>query len=396
MKVKGADPHVLFDKKSGYYYCYATSGEHEGKYFHVYKSKDLVNWHNIGYALDTKTNGWGKDWYWAPECYYNPNNDKYYLFYSARVNDELTQEYFEDPNYFESVKIGVAVSSSPEGPFVNINNRPMDYHPYDKDYLDVEEIYENIFTAKIDSAEMNKAPKGQYLSMIDVNLFFDNDKIYMYYSRCCYKNVRYDQKLNKLIEESNIVAVELETDWWFDKEAKTMPTIKQKYINQNNDGVSHRRDGFVNIINYASQPQEWENGHVNDYELTDGKRRNRRWSEGSTTFKINLDGEEYYALTYSCNNFECALYGVGISFSKDPLSLFDKYKENPIIKENPSESLYSTGHGCLVEMNDEQYYVFHGRQFLDEARVLYVGKVHINSLKDIFVDEIKQCNLICE
>ena len=199
MKVIGADPYVLYDDKSGYYYCYATSGDHTGKFFHIYKSKDLVEWQDLGFALDTSVNCWGKDWYWAPECYYNPNNDKYYLFYSARVKDELTEEYFEDKDYFESAKIGVAVSDSPEGPFININDRPMDYYPFDKDYLDVEKIYDNIFEANIDPLEVEKAPRGQYVSMIDVNLFFDGDKIYMYYSRCCYKNVRYDKKLNKFI-----------------------------------------------------------------------------------------------------------------------------------------------------------------------------------------------------
>ena len=101
-KVFGADPHVLFDEKTKNFYCYATSGHSNGKSFHVYRSKDLVEWEDLGLALDTETNRWGKDWYWAPECYYNPHNGKYYLFYSARVEDELTEEYFEDPNYFES------------------------------------------------------------------------------------------------------------------------------------------------------------------------------------------------------------------------------------------------------------------------------------------------------
>lgn len=395
MKVTGADPHVLYDEKSGYYYCYATSGDdNNGKYFYVYKSKDLVNWKSLGFALDTKINRWGKDWYWAPECYYNPNNDMYYLFYSARLNDELTEEYFEDKDYFESAKIGVAVSKSPEGPFININDRPMEYYPYDKDYLDVEKIYDNIFEANIDPLEVQKAPRGQYVSMIDVNLFFEGDKIYMYYSRCCYKNVRYDEKLNKFIEESNIVACELETDWWFDKEAKTMPRVKERFINQNNDGSTHRRDGFVNIINYASQPQEWENGHVSDYELTNGERHNRRWSEGSTTFKMTFNDEEYYVLTYSCNFFACELYGVGISFSKEPLALFTKYDKNPIIKENPMSSLYSTGHGCLVEMNNEYYYFFHGRETKEEDRILYVGKLHLDDIDNITVSDIKQCKLV--
>ena len=83
-KVFGADPHVLFDEKTKNFYCYATSGHSNGKSFHVYRSKDLVEWEDLGLALDTETNRWGKDWYWAPECYYNPHNGKYYLFYHGR------------------------------------------------------------------------------------------------------------------------------------------------------------------------------------------------------------------------------------------------------------------------------------------------------------------------
>lgn len=395
MNVTGADPHIVFDKKSGYYYCYATSNNENGKTFYIYKSKDLVNWEYVNHALDTITNNWGKDWYWAPECYYNENNDHYYLFYSARVKDELTKEYFEIDNYEESARIGVAVSSSPEGPFVNISDRPMDYHPYEKDYLDVDQIYDNVFDENIDTSKRFLAPKGQYVSTIDMNLFFDGDKMYLYYSRCCYKNVRYDEKLDKFIEESNIVAVELNTEWWYDKEAKTMPTIKERFVNSENDGSSlHRRDGFECIINYHLESQDWENGHVNDYQKSGGIKRNRRWSEGSTTFKVNFDGEEYYALTYSCNNFENELYGVGISFSKDPLKPFKKYPGNPIIHQDESFPIYSTGHGCLVDYNNETYYFFHGRESKTEDRILYVAKLYVNSLEDIHISDIKQCKLI--
>ena len=50
----------------------------------------------------------------------------------------------------------------------------LDYYPFDKDYLDVEKIYDNIFEANIDPLEVQKAPRGQYVSMIDVNLFFSS------------------------------------------------------------------------------------------------------------------------------------------------------------------------------------------------------------------------------
>ena len=93
-RVYGADPFVLFDKKSGAYYCYSTSNSESSNQFYLDKSYDLKEWTRLGYALDCSKNCWGKDWFWAPECYYNENNGYYYLFYSARVKDELTEEYF--------------------------------------------------------------------------------------------------------------------------------------------------------------------------------------------------------------------------------------------------------------------------------------------------------------
>lgn len=395
MNVIGADPHVMYDEKSGYYYCYATSGDSDtGKYFYIYKSKDLVEWEKVGYALDTSINCWGKDWYWAPECYYNPNNEMYYLFYSARINDDLVEEHFENKNYYECAKIGVAVSKSPEGPFINICNKPIDYFPFDKDYLDVDQIYENIFDVRIKEEDLPKGIVGQYIGTIDVNLFFEDERIIMYFSRCCYKNARHDKVLNKFIEESHVCAVELNTEWWFDKDAKMMPTIKEKFINQNNLGTIHRRDGFINIINHSNQPQEWEDGHVNDYELSGGKSPNRRWFEGSTTFTKIINDKKHYFVLYSCNYYVNELYGVGIAYNNEPLGFFTKFKRNPIIKQNPIKSLYSTGHGCLVEKNGESYYVFHGRETKTADRVIYVGKININSEEDVYVSDIKQCKLV--
>ena len=80
-KVIGADPNVFFDPKSGLYYVIATKDDGH-LHFVIYESKDLINWKEVGYALDDRDdNNWGSDWFWAPECYYNPNNRYYYLFY---------------------------------------------------------------------------------------------------------------------------------------------------------------------------------------------------------------------------------------------------------------------------------------------------------------------------
>ena len=318
-EIIAADPFVLYDEASGYYYCYSTN-DAPNKAFSIHKSKDKLNWEFVDFALDlTHENIWGRDWFWAPECYYNPNNKHYYLFYSARVKRELTEMYFIDPLYEEDAKIGVAISLSPEGPFINMSNRPMDYLPFDREYLNVEALTDKMYEMDND-AILENATKGNYIPCIDANLLIEGDKIIMYFSRCCYMNCRYDARFSRFIESSNVACVELNSDWWFDKEAKLEPTIKDEYKVLCEDG--RRRDKFITLISYQLEPQEWENGHVNDYELTHGKLHNRRWSEGSTTFKMKFNNDDYYVLTYSCNFFESELYGVGISFSKNPLNIF--------------------------------------------------------------------------
>ena len=230
MFIKGGDPFVMFDPKSGIYYLYCTSNSLCGKkHFGIYKSNDLINWEFVNFAFDEKQeNNWGKDWFWAPECYYNPNNEHYYMFYSANVKNSLMIKHFKSKDYNESCKIGVAVSSSPEGPFVNISDEPIDFYPYDKEYINIYKINNNPFLL---NEEIITDKKGAYICCIDANLLFDENRIYLFFSRCCYMNCRFDKEFEKYIEESNICAVELETDWWLDKEAKSMPKIKKEYIN---------------------------------------------------------------------------------------------------------------------------------------------------------------------
>ena len=56
---------------------------------------------------------------------------------------------------------------------------------------------------------------------------------------------------------------------------------------------------------YKMQPQVWENAHVYDYDASGGKRKNRRWSEGSTTIKRrDSAGNPVYFLTYSANKYD--------------------------------------------------------------------------------------------
>lgn len=387
--VIGADPYVLKDPKSGKYFCYATGGDDKTPFL-IYSSEDLIHWSFIGNGLSREKNDWGKGWFWAPEVYYNPNNDHYYMFYSALVRDDLVGKFFGENDFEECCKIGVAVSKNPEGPFVNIEDQPIDYYPFDSNYRDIDRVTKEPFSKEALSFDVDSLPKGVYIPSIDADFFIDEDqRMYLYYSRCCYRNCLFDGKLGKYIEESNILGVELEPDFWYDKTASMQPKIKKQYIGYGKDG--RREDKFVQILSYHQEPQEWENGHVNDYELSNHEKHNRRWSEGSMTIPYVFEGKKKYLLFYSCNNYQNALYGVGVAFADVPMEHFRKYDKNPIIHQIPKMPLYSTGHGCVVEKDGKPYYFFHGRENCSEKRTCYLAKLHIESEENIYVSDITHC-----
>ena len=89
----GADPFVLLD--DGVYYLYSTNDGANG--YIVYTSTDLVNWQARGYAM--KKNGAAQGSFWAPEVI--REGDTYYMVYTSKE------------------RIGIAVSDSPLGPFID-------------------------------------------------------------------------------------------------------------------------------------------------------------------------------------------------------------------------------------------------------------------------------------
>ena len=105
-----ADPSArVFD---GRVYIYASHDPDDQtgynmKDYHVFSSDDLVNWQDHGVALDEADISW-TDTLYAPDCAYGAATGKYYLYF---------------PN--SGSAIGVAVSDSPAGPFVDALGRPL-------------------------------------------------------------------------------------------------------------------------------------------------------------------------------------------------------------------------------------------------------------------------------
>ena len=99
------DPQILCYK--GRYYCYATSFV-DG--FCVWTSDDLENWSEKKLCFKA-IDYWGKSHFWAPEVVFH--NGKFVMHYTAMSRA------------LDSLRIGVAVSDSPEGPFIDVHGKPM-------------------------------------------------------------------------------------------------------------------------------------------------------------------------------------------------------------------------------------------------------------------------------
>ena len=245
LDVAFGDPFILH-AADGKFYMYGTSGDIRG--FRVCVSDDLVTWQKGDVVYDGNASAWGTDCFWAPEVY--ERDGRYYLFFSANWR--------HNPNGdLETFRIGVAVADSPSGPFSDLYDRPV----FDPGY-----------------------------PVIDANVLWDDDgRVYLYYSRCCYKHPveselsawARDKGLFDEIEESWVYGVEMKPDF---------------------SGVIGEPVALLTPPQSASDPQTgWESRSVTAGEV------NRRWTEGSYAFKENGT----YYMMYSANFYGGQHYAVG-------------------------------------------------------------------------------------
>lgn len=323
LSVSFGDPYILQDE--GKYYMYGTGGGATNG-FAAYSSTDLVNWQHEGQVFyASNANGWSDStaaWggaYWAPEVY--KYQGKFYLFYSA--------QWRQNPNNdLENFRIGVAVADAPAGPFVDLTNKPI----FDPGY-----------------------------PVIDANILFDSTgRIYLYYSRACYKHP---------VESE--VATWARRKGWFD-------TIEESWVY----GVELMPD-FTGVrgepvlllrppVTMDDKQAEWESRSVTSREV------NRRWTEGSFIFK---KGNMYYMM-YSANYFGGKNYAVGYATSESPMGPFTKAGNNPVLQKNTEKGgvVTGTGHNSVVYSPDgkEMFCVYHARTTATgDQRVVFIDRMKI-------------------
>ncbi|MGD0340611.1 MAG: glycoside hydrolase family 43 protein [Bacteroidales bacterium] len=321
------DPYVLMDSGNNYY-LYGTGGDAKDG-FDAYFSKDLVTWKYEGqvYRGNTK-DSWCVGSFWAPSVY--RLMDKYYLFFSAQWKDNPTNE-------LENFRIGIAVADKPTGPFFNLYNRPV----FDPGY-----------------------------PIIDADVFFESDgRVYLYYSRCCYKHpVR-----------TEISAWATKKGWYNEVEESWVYGVELKH---DFSGIVRGPVLLLRPPVTMNDPQaEWESRSVTSHEI------NRRWTEGSYIFKR---GDIYY-LMYSANYFGGENYAIGYATSKNPLGPFKKAENNPVLQKNTTQGgiVTGTGHNSVTFSPDGtiMYCVYHGRTistgvkrlvFIDRMEIQKNGKLIIH------------------
>ena len=291
-----ADPFIL-QASDGRYYLYCTSEDGSG--FPVRSSEDLIHWTEHGLALSAKDGRWANDTFWAPECY--ELGGKYVLLYSANWKDNPTQA-------LENYRIGAAVADTPVGPFTVVSDRPI----FDPGY-----------------------------PIIDANLYREDGRYYLYYSRCCYEH-----KVDGL-EESWIYGVELKPDF---------------------SGII----GEPALLLRPEQPWEGRSAAATG----------RRWNEGSFLMKAG----DRYLMTYSGNYFGGPDYAVGYAVGQSPLGPFVKAAENPILERYGDVT--GTGHSCMLHSPEGELLIcYHGRTektgqdrvgFISPAEVTPEGRLIIH------------------
>lgn len=104
-----ADPTVIKDVSSDYYYAYGTEDywttDYKDHLIAIVKSKDLINWTYAGDAFASKPTWKSDGGIWAPDINYI--DGKYYLYYAYSV--------WADGN----PGVGLAIATSPAGPFTD-------------------------------------------------------------------------------------------------------------------------------------------------------------------------------------------------------------------------------------------------------------------------------------
>lgn len=299
----GCDPGAIYvteGEYAGYYFIYGTSNDLAGRGYICHMSKDMSNWEFVSACFVPEADSWGRTQLWAPEVYYDEELGKYLLFYSAHNSNQ-------DDGYVATKYLGLAMSDSPAGPFVQ-------YTGINANGTEIG-IGDPIFDIELMDHDNPHYKKGT--SFIDAHPFVDpvTGEKYLYMAR------------SRNVHETNSCAVVKMIDWFTpDYETYTVLTTPNQ--------------------------TEYDGGEVTEFYEDE---------INEAPFVIYRDGTYY--LTYSVNMATdkdyCVLQAVGDS----PMGPFTKIQRSDggmvTQVEDVWDHIATAGGHCFVDNGEEIWIIYH-------------------------------------
>ncbi|MDE7372773.1 MAG: family 43 glycosylhydrolase, partial [Clostridia bacterium] len=340
--IAAPDPGVTYVPEGlqdgGYYYMYNTesttvnSSEMKSAAFWVTRSKDLNDWEmcgkvNAGFAFAVTSDSWMDSRLWAPECYYDENDGMFYLYFTAASKQgNGSQEYSSSSVTAARTYICVAKSASPMGPFEYVTGVNADGET---------------LTAENPQINFRKALGLDYdFGVIDVHLFEDGGKTYMYF--CESRDVpRPDGKKSV----GGIWVAEMKDRVTPDYSTLTklaVPGVKKVTFTERGINATYTEEGVFSTAQGALIANE------------------EGINEGPFMIK---HGNKYY-LTYSQGGYMSSKYSVWQAVGDSPMGPFTKLEASEgglILGASPENDwLVGTAHHCFTYAGDELMIVYHG------------------------------------
>jgi len=332
-----ADPSVIFiteGKDAGWFYAYGTSDNIGCHGFECWRSKDLSHWESMGVAM--RPEQWAINNYWAPEVIYD--GGMYYMFYGAY-----------NLNANNSLWISVAVSETPNGPFV----QPAGVRNYygkvvgntDSPMFDFTAANAEVVAAETAFRQTHPNSTFDFIkdNCLDASPFVDpvtGDK-YLFFSYH-----------NNYGEGSFIYGVMM-LDWYTPDYKTLTPLTYPGYNNVENGIASAFGDGI----------------------------RLREGSVNEGPFMVYHDGQYY--LTLSIFGYTDSNYQVIQAVADSPLGAFEKISVEDggkVVSTDVANwgHIVSAGHHSFIKMGDETfiaYHTFKNRNDISGGRALALDKV---------------------
>ena len=442
MTVVGADPSVVYcDDESdaenyGWFFMYVTG---DTRSLNVYKSRNMADWQLAGKAFAPESDSWAQQQVYAPECIYDKEEKKYYLFFSA--NDSVLRP---DKLFFnsrtEEAEYDAAAAEIKEYNYKTVvaeMNKERNKYAAAESYegLTAEElekvqklivdfddkVAEVEANTELDSAAMKKEIKlyGRDV-LLSIRTVKIKTKSYGFGFSICvavadspvgpfvqYTNVEgtegYDaQKRTLGIGEAFMAHEDMAC---VPEETRILPIMTQIDVNPFVDPVTGKKYMYfsntylkqeyifgIEMGETWTDDPKWETLVPllrNKYKTVSGSERTdynetRDIDEGPHMYYDSVS-QNYY-LTFSFNGSFSRDYAVAQAISDSPLGSFtkvDRAKGGLVISSDFSwDHVAAPGHHCFINYGGKMYIAYQG--FYDRA-----GGLEDQPMRGICVDEVK-------